>query len=177
MRLGNANPQCYGTSKTDLDRNAKAILLLSSCSNGVHWTIIDRFRISDLLAPDFGYVSRVFLSTTNLFSRTMSRIIFEKNSTSDNCLIEWRQMTHGGDNQDVWAIDDITIREIPSAKSIKQNLHVKTFETKLIYIRPRFILSFRLESTNRKESITTFDINDVNILVLTVWIDLIFEKI
>lgn len=68
---------------------------------------------------------------------------------------------HGGDNQDVWAIDDITIHEIPSTKLIKRNLHVKTYQTKLVYIRPRFILSFRLESTNRKESITTFDINDV----------------
>lgn len=54
LQLGTTNPQCYGTSKTDLDRDAKAILLLSSCSNGVHWTIIDRFRISDLLAPNFG---------------------------------------------------------------------------------------------------------------------------
>ena len=75
-------------------------------------------------------------------------------------------MTHGGDNQDVWAIDDITIREVPSAKSIKRNLHVKTFQTKLVYIRPRFILSFRLESTNRKESMTTFDLNDVKTLSL-----------
>ena len=75
-------------------------------------------------------------------------------------------MTHGGDNQDVWAIDDITIREVPSAKSIKRNLHVKTFQTKLVYIRPRFILSFRLESTNRKESMTTFDLNDVKTLFL-----------
>ena len=75
-------------------------------------------------------------------------------------------MTHGGDNQDVWAIDDITIREVPSAKSIKRNLHVKTFQTKLVYIRPRFILSFRLESTNRKESMKTFDLNDVKTLFL-----------
>jgi hypothetical protein len=55
LRLGSANAQCYGTSKTDLDRDLKSILLLSSCSNGVHWTIIDRFRISDILAPDFGF--------------------------------------------------------------------------------------------------------------------------
>ena len=54
LRLGSANPQCYGTSRTDLDRDAKAVLLLSSCSNGVHWTMIDRFRIADILAPDFG---------------------------------------------------------------------------------------------------------------------------
>jgi len=53
LRLGSSNAQCFGTSKTDLDRDIKSVLLLSSCSNGVHWTIIDLFHISDILAPDF----------------------------------------------------------------------------------------------------------------------------
>jgi len=44
---------------------------------------------------------------------------------SENCLIEWRQMTHGGDNQDVWAIDDILIRDVVSTKLIKRTVHVK----------------------------------------------------
>ena len=57
--------------------------------------------------------------------RTMSRMIFNEKLESDNCLIEWRQMNHGGDNQDVWAIDDISIREIPSLKTIKRNLNTK----------------------------------------------------
>ena len=56
FRLGATNSQCYGTSKTDLDREIKSVLLLTSCSNGVHWTIIDRFRISDILAPNFGFL-------------------------------------------------------------------------------------------------------------------------
>jgi hypothetical protein len=55
FRLGTSNAQCFGTTKTDLDRGIKSILLLSSCSNGVHWTIIDLFRITDILAPDFGF--------------------------------------------------------------------------------------------------------------------------
>lgn len=55
LRLGSSNTQCYGTSKVDLDRDLKSVLLLTSCSNGVHWTIVDRFRISDILAPDFGF--------------------------------------------------------------------------------------------------------------------------
>ena len=55
----------------------------------------------------------------------MSRILFDKKKESENCMIEWRQMTHGGDNQDVWAIDDITIREVISTKLIKRNLHIK----------------------------------------------------
>jgi hypothetical protein len=57
LRLGSANAQCYGTSQTDPNREMKSILLLSSCSNGVHWNIIDLFRISDILAPDFGFSS------------------------------------------------------------------------------------------------------------------------
>ena len=57
--------------------------------------------------------------------RTISRILFEESMESENCLIEWRQMTHSGDNQDVWAIDDITIRNIVSKKLIKKNLHVQ----------------------------------------------------
>jgi hypothetical protein len=60
-----------------------------------------------------------------LFHRTISRILFEEKTKSENCMIEWRQMTHGGDNQDVWAIDDITIRDVISTKSIKRNLHIK----------------------------------------------------
>ena len=92
-------------------------------------------------------------------------------------MIEWRQMTHGGDNQDVWAIDDITIREIPSTKSIKRNLHVKTFQTKLVYIRPGFILTFRVEPVNRKESITVFDLNDVGIFLSNILMDLIWRVI
>lgn len=167
LRLGSANPQCYGTSKTDHDRNAKAVLLLSSCSNGVHWTMIDRFRISDILAPDFGYVFSSILFVPTRFFRTINRILFEKTPmNNNNCMIEWRQMTHGGDNQDVWAIDDIIIREIPSAKSIKRNLHVKTYQTKSIYIRPGFILIFRIEPINRKEPITVFDLNDVGTILL-----------
>ena len=71
-------------------------------------------------------------------------------------------MTHGGDNQDVWAIDDITIRDIFSSKLIKRNLHLKTFQTKLTYIRPGFILNFQLESLQRKESKASFDFDDVN---------------
>jgi hypothetical protein len=55
LRLGSSNAQCFGTSKTDLDRDIKSVLLLSSCSNGVHWTIVDLFHISDILAPDFGF--------------------------------------------------------------------------------------------------------------------------
>jgi len=87
----------------------------------------------------------------------MSRLLFDKKPDNENCLIEWRQMTHGGDNQDVWAIDDITIRDVISPKLIPRNLHLKTFQTKLIYIRPGFILGFRLESINRKE----FNFDDV----------------
>lgn len=106
----------------------KSILLLSSCSNGVHWNIIDLFRISDILAPDFGF--SLFIKSFNfrlvfLFDRTISRILFEEKIESENCLIEWRQMTHGGDNQDVWAIDDIIIRDVISAKTTKRNLHIK----------------------------------------------------
>jgi hypothetical protein len=70
-------------------------------------------------------------------------------------------MTHGGDNQDVWAIDEIKIRDVISTKLIKRNLHVKHFQTKLIYIQPGFILSVRLESMNRKESKILFDLDDV----------------
>lgn len=55
FRLGTTNSQCYGTNPTDLDRNLKSILLLTSCSNGIHWKIIDRFHISDILAPDYGF--------------------------------------------------------------------------------------------------------------------------
>lgn len=44
---------------------------------------------------------------------------------NENCIIEWRQPTHGGDNQDVWAIDDITIRDTVSKKSIKKSLSTK----------------------------------------------------
>lgn len=55
LSLGSSNAQCSGTSKTDLDRDFKSILLLSSCSNGVHWSIVDRFSMSDILAPDFGF--------------------------------------------------------------------------------------------------------------------------
>jgi hypothetical protein len=160
LRLGSSDIQCFGTSKTDLDRDIKSILLLTSCSNGVHWTIIDRFRISDILAPNFGFNFNFFffllLYEFNLFNRTISRILFEKKLNNDNCMIEWRQMIHGGDNQDVWAIDDITIRDVISTKLIKKNLHVKNFQTKLIYIRPGYILSFQLESK------TLFDLNDVN---------------
>jgi hypothetical protein len=59
------------------------------------------------------------------FNRTISRILFKEKMASENCLIEWRQMTHGGDNQDVWAIDDILIRDLVSTKLIKRTLHVK----------------------------------------------------
>ncbi len=85
----------------------------------------------------------------------MSRILFEKkfDDNNNNCLIEWRQMTHGGDNQDVWAIDDITIRDIIPRKFIEKNFH-----RKLIYIRPGFILTFRLEAINSK---VQFNVNDV----------------
>lgn len=55
LRLGSANQQCYGTSPNDIARDLKSILLLTSCSNGVDWTIVDGFRISDLLAPDYGW--------------------------------------------------------------------------------------------------------------------------
>lgn len=65
-------------------------------------------------------------------------------------------MIHGGDNQDVWAIDDINIRDVISTKLIKRNLHIKTFQTKLIYIRPGYILNFQLESK------VSFDFHDVN---------------
>ncbi|CAF0744576.1 unnamed protein product [Adineta steineri] len=157
IRLGSSNVQCLGTSKTDLDHDIKSILLLSSCSNGVHWTIIDLFRISDVLAPDFG---------------TISRILFKEKMESENCLIEWRQMIHGGDNQDVWAIDDIIIRDVISTKSIKKNAHVKTFQTKLTYIRPGYILSFRLEPINRKESNILFDFNDIRLRINSSQIDL-----
>ena len=54
LRLGSASAQCFGTNRNDLDRDMKSVLLLSSCTNGVHWTIVDLFRISDILAPDFG---------------------------------------------------------------------------------------------------------------------------
>ncbi|CAF4678933.1 unnamed protein product [Rotaria sp. Silwood1] len=157
LRLGNTNAQCFGTSKNDLDRDLKSILLLSSCSNGVHWTIIDHFRISDILARDF---------------RTMSRILFEEKVENENCLIEWRQMTHGGNNQDVWAIDDITIRDVISKKLIKKSLHVKNFQTKLTYIRPGYIFSFRLELIQRKESKILFDFDDIYLQINSSRIDL-----
>jgi hypothetical protein len=70
-------------------------------------------------------------------------------------------MTHGGDNQDVWAIDEIKIRDVISTKLIKRNLHVKNFQTKLIYIQPGFVLNVRLESMNRKESKILFELDDV----------------
>jgi hypothetical protein len=60
LRLGSSNVQCFGTSKTDLDRDMKSILLLTSCSNGIHWTLVDRFRISDILAPNFGFDLKSF---------------------------------------------------------------------------------------------------------------------
>jgi hypothetical protein len=88
-------------------------------------------------------------------------MLFTKKPDNENCLIEWRQMTHRGDNQDVWAIDDITIRDVIPTKSIPKNLHVKNYQTKLIYIRPGFILTFRLESLTRKE----FSFDDVHILI------------
>ncbi|CAF4418864.1 unnamed protein product, partial [Rotaria sp. Silwood2] len=157
LRLGNTNAQCFGTSKNDLDRDLKSVLLLSSCSNGVHWTIIDYFRISDILARDF---------------RTISRILFEEKVENENCLIEWRQMTHGGNNQDVWAIDDITIRDVISKKLIKKSLHVKNFQTKLTYIRPGYILSFRLELIQRKELKISFDFDDIHLQINSSRIDL-----
>ncbi len=99
----------------------------------------------------------------NLFNRTISRILFEKKIENNNCLIEWRQMIHGGDNQDVWAIDDINIRDVIPTRLIKRNLHIKTFQTKLTYIRPGYILSFRLESK------MLFDFNDVNYFYLFIF--------
>lgn len=92
-------------------------------------------------------------------------------------------MSHGGDNQDVWAIDDISIREIPSLKTIKRNLNTKyqtismcltilewgffhrNFHNKAVYIRPGYILSFQLQSTNRKEAKSSIDLNDVSSIV------------
>ena len=50
------------------------------------------------------------------FFRTLVRILFNETAESDNCLVEWRQMTHSGENQDVWAIDGITIRDLPHLK-------------------------------------------------------------
>ncbi|CAF1557438.1 unnamed protein product, partial [Rotaria sordida] len=64
LRLGNTNAQCFGTSINDLDRDLKSVLLLSSCSNGVHWTIIDHFRISDILARDFRFSFIIYLITS-----------------------------------------------------------------------------------------------------------------
>ena len=55
FRLGTTNAQCLGTNTNDLNGDMKSVLLLSSCSNGVHWTIVDVFRISDILARNFGY--------------------------------------------------------------------------------------------------------------------------
>lgn len=60
-----------------------------------------------------------------LASRTISRILFKDKPDQDQCLVEWRQMNHAGDNQDVWAIDDIRIRDVPTAKAMKKQLHVK----------------------------------------------------
>lgn len=62
LRLGTSNPQCFGTSKNDLDRDLKSILLLSSCSNGVHWAIVDLFRASDIIARDFRYCLSLLFS-------------------------------------------------------------------------------------------------------------------
>ncbi|CAF0939143.1 unnamed protein product [Adineta ricciae] len=157
LRLGSSNVQCLGTSKTDLDRDRKSILLLSSCSNGVHWRIVDRFSVSDLLAPDF---------------RTISRVVFREKLDSENCLIEWRQMAHGGDDQDVWAIDDIIIRDVSVIKSIKRPYHVKTFQTKLMYIRPGYILSFRLDAINHKDPNIMLDVDDIRLRVNSTEIDL-----
>ncbi|CAF1574185.1 unnamed protein product [Rotaria magnacalcarata] len=158
LRLGNANPQCFGTSKNDLDRDLKSILLLSSCSNGVHWTIVDIFRASDIVVRDF---------------RTMSRILFDEKVESENCLIEWRQMIHSGENQDVWAIDDITIRDVISKTLIEKSVPVKTFQLKLTYIRPGYVLNFRLEFVNRKESSKLlFDLNDIQLQINSSEIDL-----
>ena len=88
-------------------------------------------------------------------------------------------MAHGGDDQDVWAIDDIIIRDVSVIKSIKRTYHVKyvktkvciqidflctlirTFQTKLMYIRPGYILSFRLDAINNKEPNVILDVDDV----------------
>lgn len=59
----------------------------------------------------------------------MSRILFEEKVESEQCLIEWRQIVHSGENQDVWAIDDITIRDVISKKSIKKITPVKYVRT------------------------------------------------
>lgn len=60
-----------------------------------------------------------------LFGRTINRVLFDEKPLVENCLVEWRQMTHGGDNQDVWAIDDIHIRDLIAPKSIKRPSNVK----------------------------------------------------
>ena len=57
--------------------------------------------------------------------------MFREKLDSENCLIEWRQMAHGGDDQDVWAIDDIIIRDVSVIKSIKRTYHVKYVKTKM----------------------------------------------
>jgi len=77
-------------------------------------------------------------------------MLFESQPSNSHCFVEWRQMSYGIDNQDVWAIDDITIRDVPSTKQIKRNLHLKTYKSKLTYIRPGFLLYFRLGSSQRK---------------------------
>ncbi|CAF5171313.1 unnamed protein product, partial [Rotaria magnacalcarata] len=82
-------------------------------------------------------------------------------------------MIHSGENQDVWAIDDITIRDVISKTLIEKSVPVKTFQLKLTYIRPGYVLNFRLEFVNRKESSKLlFDLNDIQLQINSSEIDL-----
>lgn len=179
LRLGGANQQCFGTSPTDMGRDFKSIFLLTSCSNGVHWTIIDRFYIDDLLAPEYGYeddLNKDRSWTTNLVPWVESSLTRKK--TTINVWL----------NGDRWHIV-VTIKTFgrsmtsPSERFHRlKNLHgqsknntsfwrrmlsffleylSRSFQSKLIYIRPGFVLSFQVDAVNSKDAKTSLDFDDV----------------
>ncbi|XP_041459310.1 reelin-like [Lytechinus variegatus] len=70
---------------------SESVLVLSSCDNGIHWNLI---KVMEYNAY-----------------RTARAVLIHLNPVAkgDACMIRWWQPSNGGENQGVWALDDIAM--------------------------------------------------------------------
>ncbi|XP_050414411.2 reelin isoform X2 [Patella vulgata] len=69
----------------------ESVVLEFTCSGGVHWEFLREFSAKDFKQP------------------MMDSVSLPDSAKRESCKFRWRQMSHSGRGQDVWAIDDVSL--------------------------------------------------------------------